>query len=229
MASDVHRTGSGPGSAAHGQGLRGRNDVLGVVFAGGAGARVGGKDKGLLPFAERPLIEHVLECLHPQCGRVLIVANRNLDAYAGYAPAIHDEGPGCAGPLAGLLAAFGFLCANRHALPRWLLSVPVDCPDPPRDLAARMGAALSAHPDASCAYAECGGKPQPLFALYRIGPDPAVWQASARSALHGHGSPWRWHAALRAVATGFDDAGDAFHNLNTPGDFQRFERVHGRS
>lgn len=204
-----------------------RNDVLGVVLAGGAGSRVGGADKGLLPLCGRPLVEHVMERLRPQCGRVLIVANRNLDDYARYAPTVHDERPGHAGPLAGLVAAFGFVGANRHAQPRWLLTAPVDCPDPPPGVAARLHAALVRDARARCASVRQAGKPQPLFALYRVGGRPEAWRASAQAALREHGSPWRWHEALGAVAVDFDGPGEAFHNLNGPAEFDEYERTHG--
>ena len=198
-----------------------------MVLAGGAGSRVGDADKGLLPLCGRPLVEHVLERLRHQCGRMLIVANRNIDTYAGLAPAIHDEIVGHAGPLAGLAAAFAFLQANRHALPDWLLTVPVDCPDPPGDLARRLLEALSANDDAVCALACIAGKREPLFAMYRVGSTPEAWHASAQLALRDHGSPTRWLAARGALAVDFDDVRDAFHNLNTPEDFRDYERTHG--
>lgn len=205
------------------------NETLGVILAGGAGVRVDGADKGLLTLSGRPLVEHVLDRLRPQCERILIVANRNLDAYAHYAPAIHDEGEGHAGPLAGLVAVFGFLVANRHALPRWVLTVPVDCPDPPRGLATRLSAALTKNAAASCAFAAHADEPQPLLALYRIDGDPESWQVSAQGALREHGSPLRWHTGIGAVAVDFGDADAAFHNLNTHADFREYEQMHGRT
>ena len=203
------------------------DDTLGVILAGGAGSRVGGADKGLLPLCGRPLVEHVLERLSPQSGRVLIVANRSLADYACYAPTVRDEQTGHAGPLAGLIAAFAFTNANRHALPRWLLTAPVDCPDPPLDFAARLRAALVGDGQARCANVRQAGKPQPLFALYRVGARPEAWHASAQAALREHGSAWRWHAALDAIAVDFDGPGTAFHNLNEPADFSEYERAHG--
>jgi len=202
-------------------------DVLGVVLAGGAGSRVGDADKGLLPLCGRLLVEHVLERLRHQCARVLIVANRNIDTYARFAPVIRDEHSGHAGPLAGLAAAFGFLQANRHALPGWLLTTPVDCPDPPRDLAARLRDALAANDGAACALATVAGEREPLFAMYRVAAVPNDWRASAQAALREHGSPMRWLAARDALAVDFDDADGAFHNLNAPEDFRDYEHSHG--
>jgi molybdenum cofactor guanylyltransferase len=204
----------------------GADETLGVVLAGGAGSRVDGADKGLLPLCGRPLIECALERLRPQCDRMLIVANRNIDVYARHAPVVHDDNGGHAGPMAGLVAAFGFLEANRHALPRWLLTVPVDCPDPPCDLAARLRTRLTKNAGARCAYVQRADRPQPLFAIYRID-DAAAWRVFARVALREHASPMRWHAEMGAIAADFDDAFDAFHNLNAPEDFRDYERAHG--
>lgn len=205
--------------------VHGPDEVWGVVLAGGAGTRVGGEDKGLLALTARPLVAHVLDRLRPQCGRILIIANRGFDDYAAYAPVVHDETDGHAGPLAGLVAVFGFLVANLHALPRWVVTTPVDCPDPPRALVARLRAALEADATACCAFARRAGSAQPLFALYRVDDDPVEWRDSARAALYRHGSTRRWQAALEAIPVDFDDADATFHNLNTPTDFGEYERA----
>lgn len=206
----------------------GAEHTLGVVLAGGAGLRVGGRDKGLLPLCGQPMVERVLDRLRRQCSRLVIIANRNPEGYACHAPVVRDDGDGHAGPLAGLVAAFGFVGANSHALPRWLLSVPVDCPDPPDDLAACLRAALDGPAQAECAYARSSGKAQPLFALYRIG-NVREWRASAQAALEVHGSAKRWHAEIGARAVDFDTDPAAFHNLNTPEDFEEYERTHART
>lgn len=204
----------------------GSDDMLGVVIAGGAGTRVGGRDKGLLELSGRPLVEHVLERVRPQVDRVLIVANRDADVYTRHAPVVRDETDANAGPLAGLVAAFRFVAANRHALPRWMLTVPVDCPTPPADLALRLRIALEGDATACCAHARHAGTAQPLFALYRVDDDPVEWLGFARDALRQHGSTRRWHAAMEAIAVDFDDGGAAFANLNTPADFAEHERAH---
>jgi molybdenum cofactor guanylyltransferase len=203
------------------------DDTFGLILAGGAGSRVGGADKGLLPLCGRPLVEHVLERLRHQCTRIVIVANRNIDDYVRHAPVLRDEILGHAGPLAGLTAAFGFLQANRHALPNWVLTAPVDCPDPPQDLATRLRAALVGNVSAPCVLASVTGKREPLFAMYRVGAAPEAWHASAQAALHEHGAPTRWLAACGALVVDFDDSDDAFHNLNTDEDFRAYERSHG--
>lgn len=61
-----------------------RDQITGLILAGGQGSRMGGVDKGLEPLLGRPLIEHAIERLRPQVGSLAISANRNFADYAGY-------------------------------------------------------------------------------------------------------------------------------------------------
>lgn len=94
---------------------------------------MGGRDKGLVAYRDRPLIDHVIERIAPQVDELLISANRNLDEYArrGYR-VLTDALPDFQGPLAGVLVGL------QAAQPGWLLVVPCDMPHLPGDLAARL-------------------------------------------------------------------------------------------
>ena len=58
-----------------------RSQITAVILAGGQGRRMGGKDKGLIDFLNRPLILSVIEKIQTQVGQVCINANRNTSAY----------------------------------------------------------------------------------------------------------------------------------------------------
>lgn len=204
--------------------------TLGVVLAGGAGRRVDGQDKGLLPLHGRPPVGRVLDVLRPQCDEVLVVANRNRNDYAHHARVIADEVAGHPGPLAGIVAALALVVERtppEYAACRWLLTAPVDCPDPPHDLRARLQEGLIAAPDAPCGYAEDQHKVQPLFALYSLKYKDGLL-ASARAALALHASPLRWHMEIGAIGVDFPDRATAFRNLNTLQDFRDYEREHDK-
>jgi len=53
-----------------------------IILAGGEGRRVGGNDKGLLPYKNKRLIEHVIERMSPQVTDIVISANRNIETYS---------------------------------------------------------------------------------------------------------------------------------------------------
>lgn len=188
-----------------------------AVLAGGAATRLDGRDKGLMPLDGRPLVEWVLAApgLRVASGDsappLLIVANRHLDVYARYAVTIHDALPGHRGPLAGIAAA---LAACRTG---WLLSVPVDCPLPPADLAARLLAGPLADASGIAWVAHDGERRQPLFALYA-----RSLAASAAAAAAEESGVYAWQDAVGAVEVDFADRRVHFENLNTPSDFAAF-------
>ncbi len=188
-----------------------------AVLAGGAARRLDGRDKGLTPLDGRPLVAWVLAApglrSAPDAAAppLLIVANRHLDAYALHGPTIHDALPGHRGPLAGIAAA---LAACRTD---WLLSVPVDCPLPPPDLAARLLAGAAAGAPGAIRVAHDGERRQPLFALYA-----RALAASAAVAAAEETGVYAWQDAVGAVEVDFADRRVHFENLNTPSDFAAF-------
>ncbi|NEX16437.1 MAG: molybdenum cofactor guanylyltransferase [Halochromatium sp.] len=94
------------------------DQVIGLILAGGAGQRMGGKDKGLIELKGRPLVQWVAEALRPQVKGLLISANRHQERYAELGwPVIADDRPIdqeasseiYQGPLAGIAAALNWL------------------------------------------------------------------------------------------------------------------------
>lgn len=179
-----------------------------AILAGGAATRLDGRDKGLEQVAGRALVDRVLAGLGD--APAFVVANRNLDAYARHAPVITDALPGHRGPLAGIAAALA------HVDTPWLVTVPVDCPDPPPRLAARLLAAIDDE-SVVCAVAHDGERRQPLFAIYAR----SLATSAAEAAARGEGA-WQWQQAIDAREVDFSDARAHFANLNTPGEFAAY-------
>ena len=179
-----------------------------AILAGGASTRLGGRDKGLEPLLDRPLVAWAADAWKAQDIALVVVANRNIDDYARHASVICDVAQGFRGPLAGIAAA---LAACTTPL---LLTVPVDCPDPPPDLRERLAASVH---DSIAAVAYDGERRQPLFALYRR--DAA--DSAANAVLTGQGV-WQWQDAIGAREVDFSDQRRKFHNLNTPEDFAEY-------
>ncbi|WP_448652283.1 molybdenum cofactor guanylyltransferase MobA [Pseudomonas fluorescens] len=95
-----------------------------LLLAGGRGQRMGGQDKGLLPWNGQPLIAHLQGLTRPLTDDLIISCNRNHDLYAPYADQlVSDDSPDFPGPLAGIRAG---LAAARHA---HLLILPCDVPN----------------------------------------------------------------------------------------------------
>jgi len=182
-----------------------KNDVTGLLLAGGMGRRMGGADKGLVPLDGRPMAAWVIERLRPQVGQLLINANRNPEQWSEFdCPVIPDHVGGFAGPLAGFHAG---LCACSTPL---LVTAPCDSPFMPVDLVARMREVL-VRDAADLAVVRSSSGLQPVFALMRrelAGNLEAFLAAGGRKID-------LWFAQLNTVIVDFDDD-DAFANINTP-------------
>jgi molybdenum cofactor guanylyltransferase len=198
-----------------------RDEITGLVLAGGRGSRMGHVDKGLQAFRGATMAEHVMRRLAPQVGALAINANRNLERYAAFGvPVWPDRLAGFEGPLAGL--ATGMACCATPLL----ASAPCDSPFLPSDLVARLHQALIAQ-GADLALAETvepgpDGAPriqsQPVFALVRT----AVL-AQLEAYLAGGGRRMDgWYAGITVARVRFDHA-DAFRNINTLDELRQCE------
>lgn len=130
-----------------------------IILAGGEGKRVGGVDKGLLEYKNKPLIEHVIASIRPQVDDLIISANRNIERYKNYSnKVISDISEKCLGPLAGINAALPHCTHDR------VLIVPCDTPYLPADIIAKF---LSSHADSHLYIAESKNKLQPVMLIHK--------------------------------------------------------------
>ena len=197
------------------------------VLAGGQSTRMG-RDKALLEFRGRPLIERALANLRILGFSPAIAGNR--PDLAGYASIIPDNYPG-SGPLAGIEAA---LAASNDDLNLFLA---VDLPLLPIEYLQWM-AARALETSALATIPRVQGRPQPLCAVYHKALLP-----HARAALAAGDAKVMRSLATAAAATGsrldtFDIETVAaalgssvqwpsvapvhrwFQNLNTPADLE---------
>ena len=193
-----------------------REQITGVVLAGGRGSRMGGVDKGLQVVQGMPLAMHAVLRLRPQVGELMITANRNLGAYESMGvPVWPDRLPGFQGPLAGFLAGL-----ERCRTP-YMATVPCDSPRFPEDLVARLAQALqqdNAEIAMAAVHEQGRTRAQPVFCLMKA----ELMDSLARFIDDGERKVDRWTARHRCVQVLFDDA-QAFHNVNTPADLQHLQ------
>ncbi|MFB2639508.1 molybdenum cofactor guanylyltransferase MobA [Shewanella bicestrii] len=182
-----------------------------VILAGGMARRMGGDDKGLVELNGKTMIEHTIERIKPQVKEILINANRNQTRYAEFGfTVLSDEHTGFLGPLAGMITAMG------HTQADYLLVVPCDCPLLPRDLVARLLAAIKAN-DAELAVASDGEREQPVVMLLK----PSLRESMTAFLEAGERKIDFWYAKHRFAVAAFADQPNAFVNVNTPEQKQR--------
>lgn len=199
-----------------------RNDITGIILAGGRGSRMGGVDKGLQNFRGMPLALQTLLRLAPQVGPLMINANRNLSAYESFGAEVWpDVIADYAGPLA------GFLTGLERCETPYLATVPCDTPLFPTDLVARLAEALE-RADAEIAMAagreEDGQlRTQPVFCLLRTD----LLESLVRFTQAGGRKIDAWTGQHRQVVVPFDQPGDdplAFRNANTLAELHQLEQ-----
>lgn len=200
-----------------------KNDIAGVLLAGGLSRRMGGGDKGLLALAGRPLIAHATQRLAPQVGALVLNANGDPTRFAALGlPIAPDETADFPGPLAGVLAALNWV--RRHQpTAKAVVSVPADSPFIPLDLVDRLSAAAG---DGRAAVAQSRERIHPVAALW-----PLTARAPIEAALrNGDRKVGALLATLEAIAVPFGDIDigghrvDPFLNINTPDDLAEVER-----
>jgi molybdenum cofactor guanylyltransferase len=190
-------------------------DCLGVLLAGGRGARLGGVPKGLLRLRPdgAPLAARALELFGTLFERSLLVTNDPAPYRALGAPLLADRIPGKGAP--------GGLHAALHAAGAgWVFAAACDMPflraEPIRLLAGRRAGAAAV-------LVRCGGRLHPLHAFWSTACLPAL------EALLQGGDPSLQELA-RAVPARIveeeewlrvDPGGRALENANTPGDLAR--------
>lgn len=181
--------------------------LTGVILAGGAGRRMGGLDKGLVPFRGRPMVAWVIEALAPQVDEILIIANRNHDAYARFGHRVEsDLRPDFPGPLA------GFEAALQHATHDHILTCPTDVPLLHATYAARMATAP--------AVASWGGFCQPVFCRLPVSSLPELRQSLDR----GERKAMRWLATLNPHIVVLDDLASSMRDADSPEALSALER-----
>lgn len=183
------------------------SNITGLVLAGGAGRRVGLRDKGLIPWRGKPLIAHVCDGLRPQVGKLLISCNRNFSRYKEYAAqTVPDSRGDFQGPLAGLEAASAYIGSD------FLVVVCCDMPHLPPDLVTRLVSPLANNipnsPEIS--YAHDGTRAQYLCAVIK-----RDCLSSLSSFLdEGHRAVHEWYQSRHSIPVDFSDHASKFRNYN---------------
>ncbi|MEL0169496.1 MAG: molybdenum cofactor guanylyltransferase MobA [Pseudomonadaceae bacterium] len=182
--------------------------ISALLLAGGQGRRMGGADKGLLPYRGAPISAHLSQLLRSMATQLLISCNRNAEQYRQWADdLVTDNTADYPGPLAGILSGL------RQASGEQLLVLPCDMPLIDQPLLQQL--ITSAHPDRPVFF-RTGEQPQPLPCLIPRSALPALesaWQQGMRS-------PLRWLREMDAICLDLaaDDA--RLTSANSPAQWQ---------
>ena len=181
-----------------------KEQITGVILAGGQATRMGGQDKGLLKINDQAMVVHVIKSLKPQVAGIVINANRNQGIYRkfGY-PVIGDDLTGFQGPLAGMAAAMGYASTD------YIFTCPCDGPLLPVDIVARLCTVLSGQ-DAEICVAHDGTRIQSVYALI----DCRLHRSLREFLACGGRKIEHWYKQCNLVLADFSEPQDCFLNVN---------------
>jgi molybdenum cofactor guanylyltransferase len=189
--------------------------ITGLILAGGLSRRMNKQEKSFIPLAEKSLLAHVYERLAPQVGEVVLSANGDHARFAQFnLEVIGDKRDGFFGPLAGIEAAF---LAHKAD---WLLSIPVDTPFFPLDLAKKM--CQSTQGRDIPVVAQSFARLHPVITLWPRSVLPRLTQALDSQQLKLHD----WFLDQEHIKLDFASeikGQDPFFNINRPTDKQSAE------
>ncbi|CAA0087386.1 Molybdenum cofactor guanylyltransferase [Zhongshania aliphaticivorans] len=179
-------------------------DVTAVILAGGEGRRMQGRDKGLITWNQRPLIEYALETIPSDIAHTLISCNRNIANYQDYGETVQDSGELFQGPLAGIHAAM-----QRTTTP-YIMVIPCDTPLAPKNILLHLITTLNAS-NADICYVDDGERKQYLFALIRTNLLFSLneYLSSGNRQVH------RWYKQNNYVEANLHGQQLAFKNVNS--------------
>lgn len=182
----------------------------GFVLAGGGSTRMG-RNKALLPFRGKTLVEHVAGIVRDAAGSVTLIGDPVQLGHLGW-PVVCDKMPGY-GPAGGLYTALTMTSTD------WNLIVGCDMPALSSDILPGLLRRAALAPNGIHCIAAAGGdgEPEPLCAVYHRLCLPAVTQAIRDNRL-------KMKKLLAELNTGLmpvDPA--AVANVNTLAEWAEFE------
>ena len=179
-----------------------RTQISAILLAGGRSSRMQGRDKALVEYRGKPMIDHVLDSVYGSVRRILISYNGPSEKLSDLGlQVIPDRFEGFQGPLAGIASCLDSVDTD------FTLVVPCDTPNLPKDLVARLSGAMDATVD--LVHARDPVRSHPLIMLARTTLLASVSDYLARGGRSVMG--WCELQSRRAVV--FADA-SAFRNMN---------------
>lgn len=195
-----------------------KEQVAGVILAGGQATRMGGGDKCLLPLGgSETVLERIVGRIGPQVACLALNANGDPARFASFGLEVLPDTFSDAGPLAGVLA--GMRWAQDQGC-NTLVSVAGDTPFFPVDLVAHLQAGRAGHPVAMAAT----DRTHPVFALWNVSLAPAL----ALALDDGIRRVAAFATAQGALSVSFPvtEGMDPFFNINTPEDLAYIRQLY---
>ena len=194
-----------------------KENILGVILAGGQSRRMGNKNKLLATINNKSLLEITSNLVKNQLNRVII--NSNIQVYSNNKlnfEIVPDEIDGYLGPLSGIFSAMKW---SRKNFPecQWIASFPVDSIFFPDNFVDVMISKIKKETQIVCA--KSNGRIHPVFALWSIVLVNDLEKALVKDGIRRI-DEWTKRYNLEIVNFKFKKL-DPFFNINTFDDLEK--------
>jgi molybdopterin-guanine dinucleotide biosynthesis protein A len=197
-----------------------RDDVAGLVLAGGMSQRFHGGAKECALLDGKRLVDHVVERARPQV-RALAISRARGAPFVDLDPPTIEDIFEKRGPLGGVHAGLMW-AASLTPRPTHLATFPCDAPNVPADLVMRLAAAAGVL-EIGSAVARQGGHVHPTFALWSL-------ECATRAAVLLKSGPLslvNFAREVGAIEVDFpEEGGAAFANINTAEELAALQRIY---
>lgn len=191
-----------------------KNNVTGLILAGGQGQRFNDQDKGLIPYKKSTLAECAITRLTPHVKTILLSVNRNLDYYNSLGmTCIEDDFSDYLGPLAGIHSAL------KTMQTQWLVTIACDTPCFPLDYVEKLSSSLLGS-ESLLAVAHNNNRLQNVFMLVHKN----LFESLDNFLMNGERKAKIWIEQNNPTIVEFSQQ-HAFYNINTPEDLTNIEAL----
>ena len=143
-----------------------KNNILGLILAGGQSRRMGGLNKSLATINGQTLLEITINSVKQQLKKIIINSNENLKNKINYnIEIVPDKIPGYLGPLSGIFTGMDWAKENFPEC-KWIASFPVDSIFFPENLIEIMIKKNNKKSQIICV--KSNNKLHPVFALWSL-------------------------------------------------------------
>ena len=194
-----------------------KENILGVILAGGQSRRMGNKNKLLATINNKSLLEITSNLVKNQLNRVIINSNIQVDSNNKLNfEIVPDEIDGYLGPLSGIFSAMKWAKKNFPDC-QWIASFPVDSIFFPDNFIDVMISKIKKETQIVCA--KSNGRIHPVFALWSIVLVNALEKALVEDGIRRI-DDWTTRYNLEIVNFKFKKL-DPFFNINTFDDLEK--------
>jgi len=136
--------------------MKSKNNITGIILAGGKSSRMG-TEKGLILYKNKPFVEHIIGAMNPLVDNIIIISNNK--AYKSFGFRCYEDLIKNTGPLAGIYTGLRYSKTENNLI--------VSCDVPLINTVILQKLTDQKNDTSEVIQLQCQGENMPLIALYK--------------------------------------------------------------